>query len=191
MFIREYKSNSYSTLAYLGSKVVADFPMLLTGITLFHVAAYYMTGQIHEPFRELTFWAMCVASGWFAQVYGLLGGSIFSIEVSPLVLPIIMVPGIIFCGFFIRYEELSLGFRFFTYVSPFRFTFEGVALAMYGFGRPKLDCSEMFCYLQRPAKIMDMLNMKDESYWLDVFGILVFIFLQHVLLYISLRRRVR
>ncbi|EDS38499.1 ABC transporter family protein [Culex quinquefasciatus] len=161
VFIREYKSNSYSIVAYLFSKVVADFPMLLTSITLFHVAAYYLTGQINEPLRELTFWAMCVLSGWFAQVYGLLGGSIFPIEVSPLVLPILMLPGIIFCGFFIRYDELSLAFRWFTWVSPFRFTFEAATLGMYGFGREKLECSEIFCYLQKPAKILDMLDMVD------------------------------
>uniref|UniRef100_A0A8D8NVS5 ATP-binding cassette sub-family G member 1 n=2 Tax=Culex pipiens complex TaxID=518105 RepID=A0A8D8NVS5_CULPI len=102
-----------------------------------------------------------------------------------------MLPGIIFCGFFIRYDELSLAFRWFTWVSPFRFTFEAATLGMYGFGREKLECSEIFCYLQKPAKILDMLDMVDGNFWFDIFGISVFIFLQHVLLYLSLRRRLR
>ncbi|EDS38500.1 pleiotropic drug resistance protein 5 [Culex quinquefasciatus] len=191
VFIREYKSNSYSIVAYFCSKIVADFPLMLAGITLFHGTAYYMTGQINEPGRAACFWAMCVGMGWFAQVYGLLGGSIFPIEVSPFIIPVTMLPGVLFCGFFIRYDELFAAFQPLTFVSPFRFTFEGASLALYGFGRKDLGCSEMFCYYRKAAKILDMLDMKDENFWIDVGGLVTIIVLLHVALYISLRMRLR
>ncbi|XP_055598978.1 ATP-binding cassette sub-family G member 1-like [Uranotaenia lowii] len=191
VFIREYKSNCYSTAAYFFSKIVADFPMLIIGLTAFQLIANYLTGQSDEPIRMLTLWTMCFLVGWFAQVYGMLGGSLFPIEVSPFIIPVTLVPTVLFCGFFIRYDELPAAFRPLTFISPLRFAFEGIAMSYYGFDRKDLDCSEIFCYYRKPQKILEMLDMEESNYWVDLGGLIGCIFVLHVALFASLRWKVR
>ncbi|XP_065078457.1 ATP-binding cassette sub-family G member 1-like isoform X2 [Ochlerotatus camptorhynchus] len=191
VFIREYKGNCYSISAYFFSKIVADFPLMLGGITCFQIIAYYMTGQINETERVLIFWCMCLLMGWYAQIYGMLGGSLFPIEVSPFVVPTTLIPAVLFSGFFIRYDELFDVFKPLTYISPFRFTFEGISMAAYGFDRKDLGCSEMFCYYRKAKKVLEMLDMENSNIWVDVGGMAVLIVGLHLLLYVSLRSKVR
>lgn len=191
VFIREYKGNCYSIPAYFFSKIVADFPLMLGGITCFQIIAYYMTGQINETERVVLFWCMCVLMGWYAQIYGMLGGSLFPIEVSPFVVPTTLIPAVLFSGFFIRYDELFDVFKPLTYISPFRFAFEGTSIAAYGFDRKDLGCSEMFCYYRKAKKVLEMLDMEGSNIWVDVGGMAIIIFGLHVLLYVSLRFKVR
>ncbi|XP_055632418.1 ABC transporter G family member 2-like [Toxorhynchites rutilus septentrionalis] len=191
VFIREYRSNCYSVTAYFFSKVVADFPLMIGGITCFQLVAYYTTGQANETNRIVMFWSMCALMGWFAQVYGMLGGSIFPIDISPFVVPTMLIPAVLFCGFFIRYNELADAFKPLTYISPFRFTFEGIAMALYGYRRKDLGCSEMFCYYRKATKVLDMLDMVNADFWFDVGGISLIICALHVALYISLCFKLR
>ncbi|EAT39575.1 AAEL008624-PA [Aedes aegypti] len=191
VFVRDYKSNCYSVGAYFFSKIVADFPLMIGGVTLFHLIACYMTGQINEFDRMMIFWSMCVMMGWYAQVYGLLGGSLFPIEVSPFIVPITLIPAVLFSGFFIRYDELADVFKPLTYISVFRFAFEGASLSAYGFARRDLDCSEIFCYYRKPKKILEMLDMEDSCIWVDIGGMAIVVVGLHILLYLSLRFKVR
>ncbi|XP_062534019.1 ATP-binding cassette sub-family G member 1-like [Armigeres subalbatus] len=191
VFIREYKSNCYSIGAYFFSKIVADFPLMIGGVTCFHFISYYMTGQINENDRMLMFWGMCVMMGWYAQIYGMLGGSLFPIEVSPFLVPTTLIPAVLFSGFFIRYDELFGVFKPLTYISAFRFAFEGVSMAAYGFEREDLNCSEMFCYYRKAKKVLEMLDMENSCIWVDFGGMVVIILALHILLYFSLRYKVR
>ncbi|XP_062552979.1 ATP-binding cassette sub-family G member 1-like [Armigeres subalbatus] len=191
VFIREYKSNCYSIGAYFFSKIVADFPLMIGGVTCFHLISYYMTGQINETDRMLMFWGMCVMMGWYAQIYGMLGGSLFPIEVSPFLVPTTLIPAVLFSGFLIRYDELFGVFKPLTYISAFRFAFEGVSMAAYGFEREDLNCSEMFCYYRKAKKVLEMLDMENSCIWVDFGGMVVIILALHILLYFSLRYKVR
>uniref|UniRef100_A0A2M4DP32 Putative cytochrome n=1 Tax=Anopheles darlingi TaxID=43151 RepID=A0A2M4DP32_ANODA len=137
------------------------------------------------------FWGVCALFGWLAQMYGMVAGSIFPIDVSPFVVPASIIPAVLFSGFFIRYKELLAAYRPLTYVSYFRYGFEGLAQASYGFNRTELACGEMFCYYRKTAKIMEMLQMERDRYWYEVAGLAVWISVLHVLLYVSLRLRLR
>uniref|UniRef100_A0A8D8I2D0 ATP-binding cassette sub-family G member 4 n=1 Tax=Culex pipiens TaxID=7175 RepID=A0A8D8I2D0_CULPI len=191
VFIREYKSNCYSIAAYFCSKIVADFPLMLAGVTCFQLIAYYLTGQLNETSRIVMFWAVCALMGWTAQMYGMVAGSVFPVDVSPFVVPSSMIPMILFSGFFIRYSELLDVFKPLTYVSPFRYGFEGLALTTYGMNRTEIGCEDMFCYYRKSVKVLELLEVKDSCYWMDVGGLGVWILVLHILLYVSLRLRLR
>uniref|UniRef100_A0A1S4KHN5 ABC-2 type transporter transmembrane domain-containing protein n=2 Tax=Culex quinquefasciatus TaxID=7176 RepID=A0A1S4KHN5_CULQU len=183
VFVREYKSNCYSIAAYFCSKIVADFPLMLAGVTCFQLIAYYLTGQLNETSRIVMFWAVCALMGWTAQMYGMVAGSVFPVDVSPFVVPSSMIPMILFSGFFIRYSELLDVFKPLTYVSPFRYGFEGLALTTYGMNRTEIGCEDMFCYYRKSVKVLELLEVKDSCYWMDVGGLGVWILVLHILLY--------
>ncbi|XP_058453455.1 ATP-binding cassette sub-family G member 1-like [Malaya genurostris] len=192
VFIREHKSNCYSTVAYFGSKIVSDFPLMLFAVTCFQLIAYYLTGQLlNETNRVVMFWGFCALMGWTAELYGMVVGSIFAVDISPFVVPSTVVPMILFSGFFIRYSELLGVFKPFTYVSPFRYGFEGLALVTYGFNRTEIGCEEMFCYYRKSSKVLQLLEIERANYWMDIAGLGGWIFLLHLSLYVSLRCKLR
>ncbi|XP_049533716.1 ATP-binding cassette sub-family G member 1-like [Anopheles darlingi] len=191
VFIREHKSNYYSVSAYYFSKLVADFPWMITGVTAYLLIVYYLSGQLFQIDRIIMFWGICALFGWLSQLYGLIAGCIFSIELSPVIVPVSMLPALLFSGFFIRYNELTDVFKPLPMISYFRYGFEGLVQATYGHNRTELDCAEIFCYYRKTNKILDELHMVPDRYWTDVLGLSIWIVFLHVVLYFSLRYRIR
>lgn len=191
VFVREHKNNCYSVAAYFFSKIVADFPLMLFGVTCCQLIAYYLTGQPNETERIAMFWGICGLMAWTAQMYGMVAGCLCPVEVSPFVVPSSIVPMVLFSGFFIRYGELLDAYKPLTYVSYFRYGFEGLALATYGFNRTEIGCEEMFCYYRKSKKVLELLEIQNSNYWFDVAGLGVWITVLHVLLYVSLRLRLK
>ncbi|XP_052896159.1 ATP-binding cassette sub-family G member 4-like isoform X2 [Anopheles moucheti] len=191
VFVREHKSNYYSISAYYFSKLVADFPWMLAGVTGFQLIMYYLSGQLNETDRIIMFWGICALFGWLSQVYGLIAGCLFPIEVSPFIVPASIIPALLFSGFFIRYNELFDFFKPLTLVSYFRYGFEGLVQATYGHNRTELGCEEIFCYYRKTSKILEALHMEPNRYWTDVLGLGIWILFLHIVLYLSLRLRLR
>uniref|UniRef100_A0A182J406 Uncharacterized protein n=1 Tax=Anopheles atroparvus TaxID=41427 RepID=A0A182J406_ANOAO len=191
VFVREYKSNYYSVSAYYFSKLVADFPWMISGVTAFQLIMYYLSGQPDEIDRIAMFWGICALFGWLSQVYGLIAGCLFSIEVSPFIVPASIIPALLFSGFFIRYNELQDFFKPLTQISYFRYAFEGLVQATYSHNRTELGCEEIFCYYRKTSKILETLHMEPNRYWTDVAGLSIWIVVLHVILYLSLRLRLR
>uniref|UniRef100_A0AAG5D9H0 ABC transporter domain-containing protein n=1 Tax=Anopheles atroparvus TaxID=41427 RepID=A0AAG5D9H0_ANOAO len=191
VFVREYKSNYYPISAYYFSKLFADFPLMLSGVTCFQLIVYYLTGQPNETNRVVMFWVISALFGWLAQMYGMVFGSLLPLDVSPFVVPASVIPAVLFSGFFIRYNELLPVFKPLTYVSYFRYGFEGLVQTTYGLNRTELGCSEMFCYYRKTSKILEMIQMEPDRYWYDVIGLSVWIAALHIVLYVILRLRLR
>ncbi|ETN68007.1 ATP-binding cassette sub-family G member 4 [Anopheles darlingi] len=191
VFVREHKSNYYSVSAYYFSKLVADFPWMISGVTAFQLLMYYLSGQLLETDRIIMFWGICALFGWLSQVYGLIAGCLFPIEVSPFIVPASIIPALLFSGFFIRYNELMDFFKPLTLISYFRYGFEGLVQATYGHNRTELGCAEIFCYYRKTSKVLEALHMVPDRYWTDVLGLSIWIVFLHVVLYISLRFRLR
>jgi hypothetical protein len=94
---------------------------------------------------------------------------------------------LIFSGFFIRLKELQPFLQPLTYVSVFRFIFEGSMLTIYGSDRAKLDCNAELCYYRSPKKFLKFMQLEEGSYSFDVIALAVFVLVMQVLLYCALR----
>ncbi|XP_053694702.1 ATP-binding cassette sub-family G member 4-like [Sabethes cyaneus] len=190
VFIRERMNNWYSLSAYFFSKLVADFPFLILGPTLFLASSYYMTAQPMELERMVMLWGICVLTAWIAQLSGLLAGSSLPLELSVFCVPCSVIPMLIFCGFFVRFREMFDFLIPFTYIGYFRYSFEGAMQAIYGFDRANIPC-EKFCYFGKVSKFLESFDMEENNFTMDVTGLLVWIFVLHVALYGSLVLRLR
>ncbi|XP_058815896.1 ATP-binding cassette sub-family G member 4-like [Topomyia yanbarensis] len=190
VFIRERMNNWYSLTAYFFSKLVADFPFLILGPTLFLASAYYMTAQPMELERMVMLWGICILTAWIAQLSGLLAGSSLPLELSVFCVPCSVIPMLIFCGFFVRFREMFDFLIPFTYIGYFRYSFEGAMQAVYGFDRANIPC-EKFCYFGKVSKFMESFDMAENNFTMDVTGLLVWIFVLHVALFASLAIRLK
>ncbi|XP_058453457.1 ATP-binding cassette sub-family G member 4-like [Malaya genurostris] len=190
VFIRERMNNWYSLTAYFFSKLVADFPFLILGPTLFLASAYYMTAQPMELERVVMLWGICILTAWIAQLTGLLAGSSLPLELSVFCVPCSVIPMLIFCGFFVRFREMFDFLIPFTYIGYFRYSFEGAMQAIYGFDRANIPC-EKFCYFGKVSKFLESFDMAENKFTMDVSGLLVWVFVLHVALYASLAIRLK
>ncbi|XP_050077323.1 ATP-binding cassette sub-family G member 4-like [Anopheles maculipalpis] len=191
VFVRERMNNWYSLKAYYFSKLVADFPFLILGPSVFLAGAYYLTSQPMELDRIVMLWSICIFTSWIAQMTGLLAGSVLPLELSVFCVPCSVIPMLIFCGFFVRFREMFDFLIPFTYVAYFRYSFEGAMQAIYGFDRANLPCSGDFCYFSKVPKFLESFDMLENTFVMDVCGLLGWVFVLHVALYASLAWRLK
>lgn len=60
-------------------------------------------------------------------------------------------------------------------------------LSIYGMGRERLECKEIYCHYSRPEKFLKEMSMDQSSYWIDAVALVVFFILLRVTTYFVLR----
>ncbi|CAD7079385.1 unnamed protein product [Hermetia illucens] len=191
VFLREHLNNWYSLRAYFLAKCAADIPLQFLCPTLFVAIAYYLTGQPNEVSRFLMFWAICLLMGAVGQGVGLFCGCSFGMNLSVFLVPVSSIPMMIFCGFFIRFNELPECLQPLTYVSYFRYAFEGSIQAIFGYNRPDLECNIAFCYYKTTTKFLQELDMTGDLFEWDVIVLASWIVVLQIALFISLIVKVK
>ena len=63
-----------------------------------------------------------------------------------------------------------------------RYAFEGIMQAVY-LDRPNLVCSEIYCYLRSPNKILSMMGMPAMSFYILLIILCCWILFLHVIIY--------
>jgi hypothetical protein len=84
---------------------------------------------------------------------------------------------ILFGGFFILYSHMPKYLYWMSYLSFFRFCFDGMITSVYSYNRTKIECPEdvTYCHLSSPEYILKLTGISGDSYWID-FGVLLFVY---------------
>ncbi|XP_002133095.2 ATP-binding cassette sub-family G member 4 isoform X1 [Drosophila pseudoobscura] len=191
VFIREYYNGWYSLRAYYISKVLADLPLQLTCPTMFISISYFMTGQPPEFERFAMCWAVCVMTGFIGHFVGVISGTLFSMQMSIFLVPSGTIPFLLFSGFFIRLNELSWFLRPICDFSFFRYIFEGLLRAIYGYGRGDLDCHANFCYYRTADQFLRDFGMAGDEFGWDMAVLGIFVALLLFFFYVTVNFCVR
>ncbi|GAB0100161.1 ATP-binding cassette sub-family G member 4 [Sergentomyia squamirostris] len=191
VFLREYMNNWYSLGSYFASKIIADLPLQIICPTLFIAISYFLSGQPIEENRFAMMWVICLLTAISAQAMGLLAGAAFSVQMGIFLIPASCIPMLVFSGYFIRFNELYYMFKPMSYISLFRYSFEGATQAIYGFDRGNLTCTEPFCYYKNADKILKMMDMTYNRFGLDIAGLLTWTLMFQIGVYIALIIRLK
>jgi hypothetical protein len=113
------------------------------------------------------------------------------LQVSVFVVPAFNLPLVIFSGFFLNLRDVPTWFKWLTDVSYFRYAFEGLVLSVYGYNRPNLKCSEIYCYFKSPLKFLQEFEMADRVYAYDVLALVIWVLVAQVSLFFALKSRIR
>ncbi|XP_072765400.1 ATP-binding cassette sub-family G member 1 isoform X2 [Anoplolepis gracilipes] len=183
VFLQEHLNNWYSLRSYYSVKILTDLPMQILCSSSFLLISYYMTGQPMEPDRILKAWSIGVLITILGQTVGILTGSAFDTEIGIFLIPALSIPLLLFAGFFVKINELSVYVQPLSTVSFFRYAFEGMMQAIYDLDRPNLYCSEIYCYLHSPKAILSAMNMPTVSFNVILTILGFWIFCLHVIIY--------
>ncbi|KYM75696.1 ABC transporter G family member 13 [Atta colombica] len=197
VFLQEHLNNWYSLKAYYSVKVLTDFPIQILCVSPFLFISYYMTGQPMEYDRFLQTWSVCLLITIIGQTFGILTGTAFGTELGIFLIPATSISLLLFSGFFLKLNEMSIYLQPLSFVSFFsiycilnlknvkfycRYAFEGIMQAVY-LDRPNLVCSEIYCYLRSPNKILSMMGMPVMPFYILLIVLCCWVLFLHVIIY--------
>ena len=141
IFTKEYDSNWYKLAPYYLSSIVADYPLLLSLPLLTSLIIYFIVGLQKKFLNFITFAFIITISSFCGTSIGILIGTIFNkIEPAITITPAIILPLIIFSGFFINNNSIPRYLFWLSYLSPIKYTFH--ALILNEFSGLKFNCLE-------------------------------------------------
>lgn len=113
------------------------------------------------------------------------------LQIAVFLVPASCIPMLIFSGFFIRSEELSIYLRPFIKISYFRYSLKGFLQSIYGYNRHDIRCHTTYCHFSKPTRFLQWNNIENDSYGIDVLVLTIWIILIQLCLYLSLKLKVK
>ena len=127
VFIREYSTNHYGVTAYFASRLTVEAVVTAGQVCLSTVLTYFLIG-FSASFG--VFWAVCYALAMTSTALGvLLGCAVKDPGMAIEFLPLIMMPQILFAGFFVPPELIPIWLRWLQYVFPLTYAVKLVVVA--------------------------------------------------------------
>lgn len=191
VYKREHLNNWYSLGPLYLAKTLADIPFQVFFTIVYVSIVYYMTDQPQEIERFSMFLFVNILLSLVASCIGLLTGTALSIETGTYFGPVSCIPCILFSGFFLSLDSIPRTLQWLGSISYLRYAFEGSMLSLYGYGRAKLDCSEVYCHFRVPSQFLKHLGMQDASYWYDCTLLFIFVVVLRLITYFVLKSKIK
>lgn len=121
----------------------------------------------------------------------LLSRIFFTLQNGVIFGPFFIMPFVIFSGFFLLYKDSPFFFKWLFHINFLKHGLVGVVISIFGFERPKLPCSDIYCHYKIPKQFMVDHGMEQEQYGIAVICLMVIAVVVSVSTYIVLRIRLR
>jgi len=140
VFTREYQNGLYKLPAYFLSRTVVEIPFRIILPILGAIVAYWMVGYQSSATKFLYFAALSIASENIGSALGIFVASLFpELPVALAVLPLLLMPYVLFSGFFLNADSTPIYFEWARYASPMMYAF--VALVKNEFEGLSIYCT--------------------------------------------------
>nr|CAD7452631.1 unnamed protein product [Timema tahoe] len=150
------------------------------------MVVYFLTAQPLDIYRLFLFILSCSMVAVVAQSIGLIIGVSFSIQNGMVFGPLFIMPFTIFSGFFIHMNDASIYFRWLFHLSYLKYGLECMVWAVYGYERTGLVCNEIYCHYRSPIQFLKEIDMHNNSYWFNIFILVVMFFLLRLISFLIL-----
>jgi len=100
---------------------------------------------------------------------------------------------ILFAGYVALFSHMPAILYAVSYLSYFRYAFEGLVISVYGYGRGPLDCPFTiydYCHYRYPQRIFQELSMAESNFILDIGMLMLFVVAFFSFGFVGLKRRV-
>jgi len=127
VFYREHSNNMYRTSAYYLAKVFTDLPFGIFFPFLHSTIAYWMIGYKHNGGDYIVFCIAVILCANIGSCFGLIIGIIAKdVGSGTALVPIVIIPFMIFSGFFVNSNNVPDYFIWCQYVSFLSYAFSAV-----------------------------------------------------------------
>jgi ABC-type multidrug transport system permease subunit len=127
VFLREFSAGYYGLTAYYVSKVLVELPHQIFFPLLLLIIAYYMIGLNPAFSAYLMAGVFVVMSALCGTAVGTLVACLFDdISIALAVLPVILLPILLFSGLFVNSGTFPVWLGWLQYISPCQYAFTGL-----------------------------------------------------------------
>jgi len=161
IFLREYSTNHYSVFPYFLSKFSIECVTVLMQVMVQLIPAFFLMGFKMNFFQFLGVnFVLAIAS---TSVGILLGSCIEDPAVAAEMMPALIVPQLLFSGFFIQANLIPSFLRWARYLCSLVYATQLITLFEFG------DCTTMSC--QNLLENNDVYQLDSGWYWIILFAI--------------------
>ncbi|XP_043464033.1 ATP-binding cassette sub-family G member 4-like [Leptopilina heterotoma] len=187
---KEHFNNWYKLRTYYLAFIMTNMPVQAFFATVYSAVSYYLSSQPLEWFRFLMFTSSAILTTIIAEAMGLLLGTTLNPVNGTFLGAITVCTMLIFAGFLVLYTHMSHFWYMVSFLSYLRYSMEAMVSALYGYGREKMTCPDIYCHYRAPQTLIDELGMNGEGFWFDVTVLGVNTFLLQLIAYYTLRRKI-
>lgn len=125
VFMREVNNGMYRVSSYFWSKVLSELIIsILTPFTSITIIALSLGFNNNDAYKFWQFSAVAVLTYNAFSGFGfLLGAAIARKEVLNIMLPVIVVPTMLFSGFFVNQDNVPYFLKPFEYISIYKYSY--------------------------------------------------------------------
>lgn len=92
-----------------------------------------------------------------------------------------------FSGFGVALKDLPVYLKWGSYISYLKYGIEGYVAAIYGGGRPKLRCREIYCHYMSPSKFLEHVDWTGDQFWNDLSALLAIVIISRMAAFLLLK----
>jgi ATP-binding cassette subfamily G (WHITE) protein 1 len=128
VFLREVNNNMYSVSSYFVGKILSEIPASIILPSLYALIIYWSLGySTAHPYNFPLFVGILICNYLTGGSYGLVIGSLFSDkQVAMTMIPLVVMPLMLFAGFFVSASQIPWFLIEFEYISVFKYAFSAL-----------------------------------------------------------------
>ena len=122
VFLREVNNNMYKVSPYFWAKVISELPFSIMTPTIFGCIVYFAIGYTSGVEHFLTFLLILILIYNASSGYSLIISASFSDKQLAVTLtPVLIIPFMLFAGFFVSSDKIPVYLKGFEYLSIFKY----------------------------------------------------------------------
>jgi ABC-type multidrug transport system permease subunit len=184
IFLREYATSSYGGVPYFLSKSMVELPQSLIQSIITWLAVYWIMG-FHGSIlvHTLVFWLAGLAAASTALLVGCLASNP---EVAQQAGPAILVPQLLFAGFFIKTEQIPIWLRWAQYLCSLKYGINLLLLNEFG-ESTRADWSDAQKFMAN--SIIEGNDINPDLWWVNLIVLLGLVVFFRSMAILALSRR--
>ncbi|CAD5226096.1 unnamed protein product [Bursaphelenchus xylophilus] len=201
---REHRGGIYSVSAYYMAKSLAELPQYTALPVLYSIIVYWMSGLVRQGVKFMIFSAMNTLLAWTAISIAYAGACLFGVEdVAQTYMPIIILPLLVFGGFYINFGSIPVYFKWLSFASWFRYGFEGLQINQWSDFGEIGDCAHRsaadllnqsgddFCPATDGIDLLHRRDMDENNLYLDFGAMFLIMLIARTIGLVALQLRMR
>jgi len=127
VFLREVNNNMYNTGPYFWAKVISELPFSIATPSIFGIIVYYLIGLNPAADKFFIFLVILILIYNASSGYSLIISASFSDKQLAVTLtPVLIIPFMLFAGFFVSSENIKWYLKEFEYLSIFKWGYQAL-----------------------------------------------------------------
>jgi len=188
---KERFNNWYQLKTYYIATLVITLPLQIFFSFIYSSISYVLSSQPMEWNRFFMFLLILALTCFASEAIGLGLGTTFNPTNGTFLGSIIISIMLCLAGYLIFLSHMPVVLYYISYINYFRYSFEGIIQALYGFHRESLRCPSHvdYCHFRVPSMILEELSMSKSMFWTDVTVLFGWFVIIRIIVYVSLKRK--